>query len=227
MNAAGQVAHFASKTAPTGWLKCNGATVSRTTYARLFAAIVPKVSTVSISVTSPAFITWSDHGLSAGDTVYFSTTGALPAGLTALSTPYYVLAGGITASTFRISSVANGAALNTSGSQSGFHTAHNAPFGIGDGVATFSLPDLRGIFVRSWSDDSATHDAGRAFGTYQSDMLASHSHSISYDEPNFSDGGTYRRILGLQQKASFANTNATGGTETRPRNIALLACIKY
>jgi microcystin-dependent protein len=35
----GQVAYFAKTTAPTGWLKCNGATISRTTYAALFAAI--------------------------------------------------------------------------------------------------------------------------------------------------------------------------------------------
>ena len=35
----GAVAHFAMNTAPTGWLKANGALVSRTTYANLFAAI--------------------------------------------------------------------------------------------------------------------------------------------------------------------------------------------
>jgi phage-related tail fiber protein len=41
-NAAGQpgaVVHFARSTAPTGWLKANGAAVSRTAYASLFAAI--------------------------------------------------------------------------------------------------------------------------------------------------------------------------------------------
>ncbi|WP_202872695.1 tail fiber protein [Rodentibacter pneumotropicus] len=36
---AGLVAYFASTSAPTGWLKANGAAVSRTTYAALFAAI--------------------------------------------------------------------------------------------------------------------------------------------------------------------------------------------
>src|SRR6478736_3109040 len=34
-----EVAYFASSTAPTGWLKANGAAISRTTYAKLFAAI--------------------------------------------------------------------------------------------------------------------------------------------------------------------------------------------
>lgn len=36
---AGEVAAFATADAPSGWLVCNGATVSRATYARLFAAI--------------------------------------------------------------------------------------------------------------------------------------------------------------------------------------------
>jgi hypothetical protein len=35
----GAVSHFAMNTAPTGWLKANGAAVSRTTYAALFSAI--------------------------------------------------------------------------------------------------------------------------------------------------------------------------------------------
>jgi microcystin-dependent protein len=35
----GMVAHFARASAPTGWLKANGAAVSRTTYAALFAVI--------------------------------------------------------------------------------------------------------------------------------------------------------------------------------------------
>lgn len=38
-NPPGQMAPFAMTTAPTGWLKANGAAVSRTTYAALFAAI--------------------------------------------------------------------------------------------------------------------------------------------------------------------------------------------
>ena len=36
---AGMIAPFAMTTPPTGWLECNGATISRSTYATLFAAI--------------------------------------------------------------------------------------------------------------------------------------------------------------------------------------------
>lgn len=38
-NSYGMVAAFAANVTPTGWLKCNGAAVSRTTYANLFARI--------------------------------------------------------------------------------------------------------------------------------------------------------------------------------------------
>ena len=36
---AGTVAHFAANSAPAGWLKANGAAISRSAYAGLFAAI--------------------------------------------------------------------------------------------------------------------------------------------------------------------------------------------
>jgi hypothetical protein len=45
----------------------------------------------------------------------------LPTGITA-GTPYYVLATGLTSSTFRFAATPGGAAINTSGSQSGTHT---------------------------------------------------------------------------------------------------------
>jgi hypothetical protein len=79
------------------------------------------VDTATITIASPAVVTRNSHGLSANDTVKFSTTGALPTGITA-GTTYYVLATGLTSNTFRISATAGGAAINTSGSQSGVHT---------------------------------------------------------------------------------------------------------
>jgi len=139
----GSVIYHAANTAPAGFLKANGATLSRSTYANLFAAI--------------------------------GTT-----------------------------------------------------FGAGDGSSTFAVPDLRGEFLRGW-DDSRGVDGSRAFGSTQADELKSHSHTLSL---RFNDSSTPRSFvrasssLNLQTSAG-GPTNATGGSETRPRNIALLACIKY
>lgn len=132
----GEICYFARNTAPTGFLKANGALVSRTTYATLFAAI--------------------------------GTT-----------------------------------------------------FGVGDGSTTFGLPDLRAEFIRGW-DDARGVDAGRALGTSQADDLKSHTHDIK-GSLNVSSGANYN----LPGNGPGIVSAATGGTETRPRNVALLVCIKY
>lgn len=105
-------------------------------------------------------------------------------------------------------------------------------FGAGDESTTFNLPDLRGEFVRGF-DDGRGVDIGRALGSAQADELESHSHT-AYAQSS----GDYQydiRVLypnngmaGSKGSASFKSNviGSTGGTETRPRNVALLACIK-
>lgn len=78
-------------------------------------------STVTMTIASPGVVTLATHGLAINSVVYFSTTGALPTGITAGS-PYYIIAAGLTASAFEVSATLGGAAVNTSGSQSGTHT---------------------------------------------------------------------------------------------------------
>ena len=69
---------------------------------------------VTISVATPGIVTWAGgHGLEAGAPVIFEGTGgALPTGLTA-DTVYYVLAAGLTATTFSVSATPGGAAIAT------------------------------------------------------------------------------------------------------------------
>lgn len=84
-------------------------------------------ATVTISVATPSVITWTGHGQQALTPVYFSTTGALPTGLTAF-TSYYITAGAVTANTFQLSTTMAlaiaGTSIATSGTQSGVHTIH-------------------------------------------------------------------------------------------------------
>lgn len=81
----------------------------------------PSSPNPTISIGSPATVTLADHGLAPLQPVAFTTTGALPGGLTPGVT-YYVCSTGITTDTFNISATAGGVALNTTGSQSGVHT---------------------------------------------------------------------------------------------------------
>lgn len=82
---------------------------------------------VTVTIASPGVVTFKNHGLAAGDQIYFTTDGALPTGITAY-TPYYVIATDLTTNTFKFSTSIGGGASNTSGSQSGFHKLHNPRF---------------------------------------------------------------------------------------------------
>jgi len=85
---------------------------------------------ITMTIASPAVVTWgvagNGHGLVAGSPVKFSTTGALPTGVTA-GTQYYVIATGLTETAFQFSTSNGGAAVNTSGTQSGVHTGLPGP----------------------------------------------------------------------------------------------------
>jgi hypothetical protein len=86
--------------------------------------------TATMTIASPAVVTMGvagrGHGLVAGSPFKFTTTGALPTGVTA-GTQYYVLATGLTETTFQFSATNGGAAINSSGTQSGTHTCWPGP----------------------------------------------------------------------------------------------------
>jgi hypothetical protein len=76
--------------------------------------------TFTVTIAAPAVFTNVAHGMSVGNPVRFTTTGALPTGL-AVDTTYYVSATP-TADTFRVSATLGGADVTTTGSQSGVHS---------------------------------------------------------------------------------------------------------
>lgn len=97
-------------------------------------------------------------------------------------------------------------------------------WGVGDGATTFNVPDLRGEFVRGW-DDGRGIDAGRDFASAQAQAIQAHVHSI----PSNSDQGTGTASVEDGDGSGTPraiNTGSTGGTETRPRNVAALFIIK-
>jgi microcystin-dependent protein len=117
---------------------------------------------------------------------------------------------------------ANGAAVSRT-TYAALFTAIGSTFGVGDGSTTFNVPDLRGEFVRGW-DDSRGIDSGRVFGSAQADELKAHVHSVTSGNSSNAQGSTPFESASTANNSY--NTNSTGGAETRPRNIALLACIK-
>lgn len=117
------------------------------------------------------------------------------------------------------------------------------------------LPDLRGEFIRGWSQAGGTQrasvDVGRTFGSSQANQVGEHNLLVR--------GGRYESVASIANFGSESalapglqiyndindsiftpafNSNGfsartetqnvqLAGVETRPRNIALLPCIKY
>ena len=127
---------------------------------------------------------------------------------------------------------ANGASLSTT-TYADLFAAIGYTFGGSGG--SFNLPDLRGEFLRGW-DDARGIDSGRSFGSAQADDYESHRHISPVILANsFSNSASAGVRLTNRETSSSASegdeynryTEYAGGSETRPRNIALLACIKY
>jgi microcystin-dependent protein len=113
----------------------------------------------------------------------------------------------------------------------------------GGSTGTFGVPDLRGYFVRGSGTNSDGTTSG-AFGAKQASDFASHTHTATVTDPGHTHTSNAVRIpsgLGLgggSQSTTAASTinsattgisvtnAATGGTENRPANIAMVYCIK-
>lgn len=137
---------------------------------------------------------------------------------------------------------ADGSAVSRS-TYSSLFSAIGTTFGNGDGSSTFNLPDLRGEFLRGW-DDGREVDNGRSFGSFQEDENKQHNHggsvgSVGNHSHGYVGPGTGTRAAGDVYTFSATQNRTTegggshshsigndGGDESRPRNIALLACIK-
>lgn len=134
---------------------------------------------------------------------------------------------------------ANGAAVSRT-TYAALFAAIGTVYGVGNGTTTFNVPDLRGEFVRGWDNGSGI-DSDRGFGTKQEDAIRNITGGVGGMRADYlsPDSGT-----GAFAKTTAAGNYNAGGApltninfdasrvvptanENRPRNIALLYCIKY
>lgn len=108
-------------------------------------------------------------------------------------------------------------------------------FGAGNGTTTFNIPDMRAMFPRGW-DNGRGIDQPRDFGSTQQDENKAHTHFHTDTYYSFENGNdtTFGSGLTGATTRDFNNslythtrqTQSQGTTEARPKNVALLFCIK-
>ena len=104
----------------------------------------------------------------------------------------------------------------------------SCPSGWSPADGTAGTPDLRGEFIRGL-DGGRGVDAGRMLASTQADMFKSHTHGYSSmwnEYGGWSASVTDNYSLSWYTGWATHATAATGGNETRPRNVALLYCVK-
>lgn len=247
----GAVMPFATPVAPAGWLECNGAAVSRETYATLLEAITGgEVSATFLNQGGNLRVNGIIFGLPMTSYTMMPVTfragdgGTLPTGITA-NTEYRLArnpgGGCIVFLTDEVTPVA----YTDSGSGDLYLQAF--PFGIGDGSTTFNVPDLRSEFVRGFGGISA----GNRLGHWQpatlipvdTTMGVPNNHTMGIgpngaalhgEAYNASDypGAKYNNVVGeVPGPAGTVIGNLSdvpaNATAVHPRNVALMYCIKY
>lgn len=145
----------------TNYLLCDGTAYNRSSYQNLFSLLNISKATATITIASPCVVTLSNHGLTTGQTVFFTTTGSLPTNISANTTCYINV---IDANTFNLatsySNLIAGTFINTSGSQSGTHTLSLTIGGVSS-ATTFNVPNLIG---RVLAHISSNHGIGKITG---------------------------------------------------------------
>lgn len=204
----GMVVGFPLTSAPQGWLKCNGAAVSRTTYADLFARIGTAhgngdgSTTFNLPDYRGVFPRWLDDGagIDSGRSITSLQQDEFqshdhPASSGNYSHSHYGTTNTSGYHDHPVSASANG--------------NHRHRLGIANGSGSGSTPegDPSGV-------DSATN----------TDYAGNHSHTI-YLSPNGNHTHSFSTNTNTHNH-SISIGNA-GGAETRPVNRALLACILY
>lgn len=188
---AGEIAFFAGSTPPYGWLKANGAAVSRTAYRALFAAIGTTYgqgngsSTFNLPDLRGEFIRGFDDGRN----------------------------------------IDRSRALGSAQNQSMPDHYH--------GIGVMNTTDDILIVNQSWNGGGNEYPVMEMAGEYNKVLKGRISSARLIDGGTLNDGG---RSYAPENGSAFhsgrvhhiatAIQDLSGGSETRPRNIALLACIK-
>jgi hypothetical protein len=187
-----------------------------------------QAQTFTVTIASPAVFSLTGHGFYEGMPLVFTTSGALPTGLTA-GTTYFVIATGLTANAFEVSTSVGGSVVNTSGSQSGTHTATQHTTVRGTGAGTTDLEYVNGILMNKQSiTNGPAADRGtyvgtiRTNGSSQVDIIFGGAGAAGGESTIQGVWNMYNRVVGAF--TNFDNTDTwnytTNSYRIRDGNVA-------
>jgi hypothetical protein len=223
----GMVLYFANSTVPTGWLQCNGAAVSRTTYANLYAAI----GTV--------------YGSGDGSTTFNlpDTRGQFIRSWASASTTAASVTGSIATTTLTVSAVGSGL-IQVGDVLSGTGVTANTRVlnqltGTAGGIGTYTVDTSQTVALTTIT--ATVPDAGRAIGSSQNDAIrnitgsfAGTTNGTRFSSVSGAFTGTGSAAADTGSASGTGNTTVTlnasntvpTATENRPMNVAFMCCIK-
>ncbi|RQS60418.1 phage tail protein [Burkholderia sp. Bp8986] len=205
---ASMIAFFARSTAPAGWLKANGAAVSRTAYAVLFAQIGTTYgagdgfNTFNLPDMRGEFPRGWDDGRGAD----------------------------------------NGRQLGSQQASQNLAHVHGATASTAPDHTHSAGTDAQGEHGHSYDDNGHAHGMrigrvgvvattyGQGNGPYNWDRADTYGTEISGVNINIRSAGKHGHNVTINPAGRHDHTitiNQSGGSESRPRNVALLACIKF
>jgi len=226
----GMISMYAGAAAPTGFLLCDGAAVSRTTFAALFAVSsttygvgdgsttfnVPDLRSsfpvgqgqktkaftfvdANVNVGTDVITVPTNEYLYTGQQVALTTSGVLPAGLSA--TNYFIIR--VTATTIK---------LATSRANADDDVAVNITAAAGGGTHTLTL---------TLTDRALGAEGGEENHTIQTEEMASHSHTYGLQS-----GGSGATLLNDESDGSNSPSSVTGG-DTPHNNMPPFVVLNY
>lgn len=129
--------------------------ISTTTYSKEDRVnYVNPFSTVTITIASPAVITWIEHGFDSGQVILLTSTGVLPTGFTS-GVGYYIV--NKTSDSFQLALTINGAPIVTTGSQSGVHTGTASIHLIFESLKNINIGNIPVTSPSHWLQVSSTN----------------------------------------------------------------------
>jgi hypothetical protein len=141
--------------------------------------------TITMTIADPCVVTWADHGQENGTPIMFTTTGALPTGITA-STYYYIRT--IDADTFHlydtyahaIDTDETTGRITTSGTQSGTHSCANYGVDSEDQTAKVESAYFASRVVNVGRGDSKTLSGFVAYRSLPTDSSIKIYYKVNY-----------------------------------------------